>query len=257
MPRRSEARFESKPGTGLRFLRESVTIAICMSALPGVPSSSAGALDRRQQALETAATFDRPERGVRTETTLYVPARASEVRSVVILTARGLGDNLFADLAVRSWAESTQSALLLIRFVNLAGLKGTLMPAVRAEALTEALQRLAEGTGRSDLANAPLVFWGHSAGTGVGTDLAPILSSRTIALIRYHGGARGDVAGLRRFPILFFVGGRDSLVVESPETLWKAGRLGRPRMADGIWVRPGVTRGCRDEIVTQQVPDIS
>jgi hypothetical protein len=101
------------------------------------------------------------------------------------------------------------------------------------------------------------VFWGHSAGTGVGTDLAPILSSRTIALIRYHGGARGDVAGLKRFPILFFVGGRDSLVVESPETLWKAGRLGRPRMADGIWVRPGVTRGCRDEIVTQQVPDIS
>jgi hypothetical protein len=119
-----------------------------------------------------------------------------------------------------------------------------------ADGLVLLLQRLAQESGHPELANTPLVFWGHSTAGPFGPSFAALHPERTVAFIRYHSGPTpgGDLKVIGHIPALFFCGGKDTGVdangrscTDSARALWASGRaLGAP------WtfaVEPDATHG--------------
>jgi hypothetical protein len=201
------------------------TLSIGFAALASGFEPSRAVKASLQQGGEHSASIELPDRGMRIDCRLYLPPHINTARIVLVIAPRGLGDNLYADADVRAFAASLPAALLVPQFVNVAGVKGTLTAAARAEALVASLKQFAAQLNAPDLASAPLIFWGHSVGASIGTDVAPVLAVRTVAVVRYHASERGDVAALKQFPILFFKGGKDSSYDnESPGSLWRQGR---------------------------------
>ena len=90
------------------------------------------------------------------------------------------------------------------------------------------MDEFAGQSGRSELKNAKLLLWGHSAAGSFGTTFAAMHPARTIAFVRYHSHSRGlplDLTTIARVPGLIFAGGKDTTAgVEDSEHLWKSGR---------------------------------
>lgn len=97
-----------------------------------------------------------------------------------------------------------------------------------AEALLKVLNEFARQSGRPELQNAKLLFWGHSAAGSFGTTFAAMHPALTIAFARYNSHSRGlplDVATIARIPGLILAGENDMTAgVEDSEHFWKSGR---------------------------------
>ncbi|HUF46510.1 MAG TPA: hypothetical protein VMM93_01780 [Vicinamibacterales bacterium] len=106
--------------------------------------------------------------------------------------------------------------------------QGAIAERAGADAVELLLRRLGDESSRPELATAPLIIWGHSAGGQLGSRIASVLSQRTIAFIHYHtnGGVREGQRALYRIPALLFVGGKDAAADAGlAEGAWRAGRL--------------------------------
>lgn len=202
-----------------------------------VPDSELAELADQVRGVEFAAAVNLLQKDVKVDGTLLVPENVRRVRAVIVATYWGLGQNFYNDPQVRKFLEATESGLLLARFSNMGPSPQqyrNMFNVDGADALVLLLQRLAQESGHQELTDAPLLFWGHSAGSGA--FFAEGLPQRTVALVLYHSGlvikpgGGADLKVRSQIPALFFAGGKDTAVLANPmQELWKLGRsVGAP-----------------------------
>jgi hypothetical protein len=197
------------------------------------------ALQRNEVGLELTLARQGGRGAVDVEGTLLLTRGGATVRAIIAVPQWGLGTAVYKDPAWRQLANDLHVGILRLAIRNHAGPEDPLtLPtaeqAVRnasiggAEAVLTLLNDFARETGRSELREARLLFWGHSAAGSFGTTFAAMHPTRTIAFVRYHSHSRGlpvDMSTIARIPALIFAGGKDTTAgVEDSETLWKAGR---------------------------------
>ena len=173
------------------------------------------------------------------EANLLLPEAAAPVRGVIAVLRWGAGRGVYDDPAWRQLAKDLQCGLLQLALTNRGGPADPLelpvaeqanrnAPLGGAEALLKILDEFARQSGRSELQNAKLLLWGHSAAGSFGTTFAAMHPARTIAFVRYNSNSRGlpvDLTTIARIPGLIFAGEKDTTAgIEDSEHLWKSGR---------------------------------
>lgn len=162
----------------------------------------------------TAAVYDREEEpnGDRVAAfRLFVPDEVKSVRAVIVLMPGSEGDGkaMAADPDWCAFAAKHDVALLACFF------KGRDYYQVRLWAgrvLMNNLKQLAADSGHRELAEAPLAFWGHSAGGQFNYNFACFRPARTLAFIANKGAyyeAPSNVE-VRTVPALWITGAEDT-----------------------------------------------
>ena len=210
---------------------------------------------------EFSATAQGGGGAVDAEGTLLLPRTAGPVRAIISVLRWGVGTWVYDDPFWRQLADDLHCGFLRLVVSNHAGPADPLaLPVTQqaarnaslggAEALLNILNELARRTGRAELQDAKLLFWGHSAAGSFGTTFAAMHATRTIAFVRYHSHSRGlsvDLATIARIPALIFAGKKDTTAgVEDSEALWKSGRLLRAPWT--FAVEPGATHGSSEAL---------
>ncbi len=213
------------------------------------------------QSREFSAAAQDARGAVDVEGTLLLPDTASPVRGVIAVLRWGVGTWVYDDPAWRQLANELQCGLLRLAVSNRGGPAEPLErplaeQAVRnasfggAEGLLKILNEFARQSGRSEIQNAKLLIWGHSAAGSFGITFAAMHPSRTIAFVRYHSHSRGiplDLITVARIPALIFAGEKDTTAgVEDSEVLWKSGRTLQAPWA--FAVEPGATHGSAEAL---------
>ena len=173
------------------------------------------------------------------EAKLLLPDTAAPVRGVIAVLGWGAGTWVYDDPAWRQLANDLQCGLLKLLLFTKDGPENPLsLPVAEqpnrnaalggAEALLKVLNEFARQSGRPELQNAKLLFWGHSAAGSFGITFAAMHPARAIAFARYNSHSRGlplDVATVARIPGLILAGENDTTAgVEDSEHFWKSGR---------------------------------
>lgn len=189
---------------------------------------------------EFSATAQGGAGSVDVEATLLVPHTVGRVRAIIAVLRWGLGTRVYDDPSWRQLADDLHCGFLRLVVSNHGGPADPLelpiaQQAVRnaalggAEGVLKILNELARQTGRRELQDAKLLFWGHSAAGSFGTTFAAIQPTRTVAFVRYHSHSRGlpvDLATIARIPALILAGEKDTTAgVEDSGALWKSGRI--------------------------------
>jgi hypothetical protein len=164
--------------------------------------------------------------------TLYVPETTDRIRVIVFVDLWGAGIDLEDNADWERLAADNKGALAFARFSSIGPsideLRGAAVLSAdeRARIVSPLLQEFARASGHSELVNAPLVWWAHSAADTLEQRFATLYPSRTVGLVYYHAGCSDPANGeLRVIPALCLAGGRDASVpTASVEALWKPGR---------------------------------
>lgn len=204
------------------------------------------------QDLVAAVNFVKDD--VKADGRLFVPEKVRRVRALIVIAFWGLGPDFYSDPQIRRLVETTDSGLLLVQItkINVTGIDNIPVTENRGyDALGQVLQRLAKESGRPELADAPLLFWGHSRAAHMGPVFAALHPERTIAFVRYHSGAIGDLKVPHEIPALFFTGGRNQTLapnrIAGEQQAWMSGRA-----AGAPWtyaLEPNAVHGDRDDLV--------
>jgi hypothetical protein len=115
---------------------------------------------------------------------LWVPPEAPRVRGVILAGMTLMEQHFVKDATIRRMCEAQQLAIVFMQ----CGLKGP--------DHQKTLDAFAAQCGYRELAAAPLVFVGHSAGGGPALECARATPDRCIALIQYRGGMPAKDAAL-------------------------------------------------------------
>jgi hypothetical protein len=188
----------------------------------------------RDGGAEFVASANLPQQDVKAEGRLFLPPKIDRVRSVIVVVRWGNGSLVYDDPEWRLLSETIKAGLLRIDFSTISTPTDYRPARIQGDAGTQVLllilRRLADESGHQELADAPLIFWGHSAWGGGVSRLAISLAQRTVALIRYHSGpAIPDMEVARQIPLLILKGGKDTSALPGSEELWKSGReIGAP-----------------------------
>ena len=153
---------------------------------------------------------------------MFIPSDTAYVRGILIFSRNGVGDTEYEHNAWRSAAATVGMAVINI---ELRDCEERLTPWESADQSVRLLNRmftvLAELSGHPELAEAPLFFFGHSAGAFWFTRLIPRFAERTAGFIAFQGSLTCD----RLF---------------SPEALAIPGMFVIAEY-DPIWIRTGTT----------------
>jgi dienelactone hydrolase len=190
---------------------------------------------------ELAAAINNPDQDLKGESVLFLPQGPTPIRAVIVTIGWGLGFEVYLDQRVRRFAADTRLAVMRVSVRHIAEPNASLIgpgripPVAASRILTNLLQRYAAETGRGELASAPLLLWGHSAGGGLVAGLATQLRERVIGLVRYHsGGGGGDLKVLTELPALILVGGKDAGTGSAAEQMAREGRAAGAPWTFGI-----------------------
>ena len=223
----------------------------------------AASLPMRAQSVQTdavrgwefAASVNLAPQDVKAEATIFIPEKVNRVRALLVVIEYGLGFQMAASPQMASTAEALDGAVLGVQFSNVTpkvinkGLRATNPDAV-SDALASLLPRLADETGHQELLDAPLLFWGQSAGGGAAEGFVKRFSDRILAEVLYHsGGGAGEPAKASlQIPTLIVQGGKDTATENLPRDFWSRGRS-----AGAPWtfaVEPGAAHGDLSDKVT-------
>jgi hypothetical protein len=175
------------------------------------------------------------ERDVKIDGVLFIPQQVARIRAVIVAPAWGIGADFYADESVKRLAAATGTALLRATMSHIQttgmGIVSQNAALGGAEALLLLLRRLGQESGRAELGDIPVIFWGHSSAGPFGTSFAGLHPERTVAFVRYHSGpfVGADLTRVASIPGLFFVGGKDQQLCpdgtrECAQRLWATGR---------------------------------
>jgi poly(3-hydroxybutyrate) depolymerase len=180
---------------------------------------------------------------------LWMPARTEAIRAVAVLVPGSNGDGRpeVTDPAWEAFATRNHVALVACQFTDRAHDQAFIEQYVKAsggsgQALLDALSDLAARAGRPELADAPLLLWGMSAGGQFNYEFTAWKPERVMAFVVNKGGIYYTALtppASRAVPGLLFTGEKD---------LWSrndtvAGIFAVNRRAGALWAiaeEPGV-----------------
>jgi poly(3-hydroxybutyrate) depolymerase len=183
-------------------------VAIAPAALHGQADSAA-----LNVSIPPGANFDHAD------FRLWLPPGANTVRAVVVLVPGSNADGraMVNDTVWRNFAAAHHAALVACRFTDQPHDQNFIEEYVdvsrgTGQALIDALTQLGRQNGHPELAGAPLLLWGMSAGGEFNFEFAAWRPERVIAFIVNKGGIYYSALvsrAARDIPALLFVGGAD------------------------------------------------
>jgi predicted esterase len=172
---------------------------------------------------------------------LWYPKGLDRARGILVLTTGvdGDGRGMVEDPVWQQFAVRNKVALLGCYFAGgnyaQAGLGS-------GQAMLDAITALSQTTGRCELANAPLLLWGFSAGGQYNWGFACFAPERVIAFIVNKGGYYHPTVpppATNHVPALMFIGGSDKQYrIDDIKRIFTAGRSAGAPFA--LAIEPGV-----------------
>jgi hypothetical protein len=169
--------------------------------------------------IEVVAAVNLLDKNAKARGTLLVSQTREAVRAAIVVNSRALGGLFYDNEELQKFATSSKYALLI---ASVETITNPVRITANVEAFDFLLGKLAEESGHPELTRVPLLFWGHSAGGGLGGAFAVRYPERTVALVSYHGpmNANEEVLGI---PVLLMAGGKDGNR-DRVEGSWRAAR---------------------------------
>ena len=193
------------------------TIAALLLALPIVSPR----LSEAQSAMNSASDVVIPP-GANFDKAIFrvwIPSGISSVRAVLVLTpgSNGDGRDAVSDTVWQAFATSHQLALVASQLTDKPHEQNFIESYVEVakgsgQALLDALAQFATTTKHPELATAPLLLWGMSAGGQFNYEFTAWKPERVMAFVVNKGGIYYSAlvpAAARRVPGMLFVGGKD------------------------------------------------
>ena len=187
-----------------------IVLGLLLSLLSGLQGAPAGTLD------ETAmpgANYDKAE------FRFWSPSSGGPLRGVVVLVPGSNGDGrpMAEEAFWQEFAARNRMAIVACRFTDKPHDQSFIEHYVNVsqgsgQALVDALATFARRSGHAEVANAPLLLWGMSAGGQFNYEFAAWKPERVIAYVVNKGGIYYSALvpeAARRVPALLFVGEKD------------------------------------------------
>lgn len=181
---------------------------------------------------------------------LWMPQAVRTIREVVVLVPGSNGDGraMAQDSTWQSFATRHDAAIVACRFTDKKHDQGFIenyvnVPQGSGQALLDAISRFAERTRHAEMASAPLLLWGMSAGGQFDYEFAAWKPDRVIAFVVNKGGIYYTALtprATRQIPALLFIGGKD--LEQRVETI--TGLFAVNRRGGALWAlvnEPGAT----------------
>jgi poly(3-hydroxybutyrate) depolymerase len=150
---------------------------------------------------------------------LWYPHDAGKLRAVLVLVpgSNGDGRSMADDSTWQAFATRNKLAIVACRFTDKPHDQGFIENYVNVsqgsgQALLDALSHLAARAQHPEIASAPLLFWGMSAGGEFNYEFAAWKPERVIAFVVNKGGIYYSALtprATRAVPALLFIGGKD------------------------------------------------
>lgn len=150
---------------------------------------------------------------------LWIPPSAAKVRAVLVLVPGSNGDGraMAEDSVWRAFATKNRLALVARRFTDKPHDQGFIEEYVdvargSGQALFDVLARLAARSEHAEVASAPLLLWGMSAGGQFNYELTAWRPDRVAAFVVNKGGIYYTALtprAARNVPGMLFIGGKD------------------------------------------------
>lgn len=149
----------------------------------------------------------------------WLPANAAPVRAVLVLVPGSNGDGraMAEDTVWQAFAQRNKLAIVACRFTDKPHDQNFIEDYANVahgsgQALLDAIGRFASRASHPEMANAPLVFWGMSAGGQFNYEFAAWKPERVAAFVVNKGGIYYTALtsrATRDVPALLFIGGKD------------------------------------------------
>lgn len=198
-----------------RQLCRLLTLLVAVAVVPAseIAAQSAAASSTLDDSLPPGTNFDKAQ------FRLWVPPAAGALRGALILVpgSNGDGRSMAEDTVWQAFATRNRLAIVACRFTDKPHDQGFIEEYVNVskgsgQALLDILARFAARTRHPELANAPLLFWGMSAGGQFDYEFAAWKPERVIAFVVNKGGIYYTALtsrATRAVPALLFIGGKD------------------------------------------------
>jgi dienelactone hydrolase len=196
-----------------RFEAAALILAVLVVALPTTVAAQSQAATVLDESAAPGSNYDKAE------FRLWYPGGLKRIGAVVVLTPGSNGDGRPSvdDPVWRSFAAEHDLALVGCRFTDKPHDLGFIEEYVDAsrgsgQALLTALATFASRSGHPELASAPLLLWGMSAGGQFNYEFTAWKPERVIAFVVNKGGIYYSALvsqAARNVPGILFVGGKD------------------------------------------------
>jgi len=150
---------------------------------------------------------------------LWTPRDAGTLRAVLVLVPGSNGDGraMADDSTWQAFATRNKLAIVACRFTDKPHDQGFIENYVNVsqgsgQALLDGLASLAKRSRRPEIASAPLLFWGMSAGGEFNYEFAAWKPERVVAFVVNKGGIYYSALtsrATREVPAMLFIGGKD------------------------------------------------
>lgn len=184
-------------------------IVILLSAAFALPASA----QTFDETIPPGANFDKAE------FRLWIPPVTGPLRGITVLVPGSNGDGrpMADDEFWRTFATRNRLAIVACRFTDKPHEQGFIEHYVNVsggsgQALLDAIASLAKRSNRPELASAPVLLWGMSAGGQFNYEFAAWKPERVIAYVVNKGGIYYSALvsqAARKVPALLFVGDKD------------------------------------------------
>ena len=150
---------------------------------------------------------------------LWTPRTSEKLRAVLVLVpgSNGDGRNMAQDTIWQAYASKNRLAIVACRFTDKKHDQGYIEDYVNVshgsgQALLDAINHFAARSGHAEIASAPLLLWGMSAGGQFDYEMAVWKPERVAAFIVNKGGIYYTALTpreTRAIPAMLFIGGKD------------------------------------------------
>ena len=150
---------------------------------------------------------------------LWTPRTNEKVRAVLVLVpgSNGDGRNMAQDTVWQAFASKNKLAIVACRFTDKKHDQGYIEDYVNVsrgsgQALLDAINHFASRSGHAEIASAPLLLWGMSAGGQFDYEMAVWKPEKVAAFIVNKGGIYYTALTpreTRAIPAMLFIGGKD------------------------------------------------